>query len=98
ERVVASIGVRARPTSDELRAFAGLMVEASDRYDGPLAAIVRALRLSAGEELLIAAAWWVDADPQFAVALGCAHDDGNRRHLSAALLRLLLDPFGVDAP
>ena len=37
----------------------------------------------------MAAAWWSEADPQFAIVLGCAHDDGARRYASAALLRLV---------
>jgi hypothetical protein len=98
ERVIASIGARAQPSSAEIAAFGALVAEARDCHHGSLAAIVRALKLSVGEELLVAAAWWADADPQFGVALGCAHDDGNRRQCTAALLRLLLAPFGVDAP
>jgi hypothetical protein len=48
------------------------------------------------DELLIAAAWWAETDPQFATVLGCAHDDGSRRYPSAAILRLVLAPFGFD--
>ena len=57
-----------------------------------------ALALTDGEELCVAAAWWADADPQFAILLGCAHDDGGRRYASAGLLALVLEPFAVIAP
>src|SRR5207247_6613299 len=36
--------------------------------------------------------------PQFGVVLGCAQDDSARRHASAAILRLVLAPLGIDVP
>jgi AAA+ superfamily predicted ATPase len=93
-RIAASVGARARPG-------AALLAEAHDLLgrphapDDPLARITSALDLDRGDELLVAAGWWVQADPQFAILLGCAHDDGARRFASVALLRMLLEPFGV---
>jgi AAA+ superfamily predicted ATPase len=95
ERVVAAAGARADPSADELATARSLLDRARAVADGPLAAIAGALELSAGDEVVVAAAWWAEADPQLAVVLGCAHDDGARRYPSASLLRLALEPFGV---
>ncbi len=93
-RMVASVGARARPPADTLARVRGLLEQASPD-DDPLVRVGTALQLDRGEELLVAAAWWAQADPQFAILLGCAHDDGARRFASAALLRILLEPFAV---
>ena len=85
------VGAREREAMNEL-------AEVADATGGPVGRIVGALGLTRSEELSAAAAWWADADPQFAVVLGCAHDDGSRRYPSAALLRLVLAPFGIEAP
>ncbi|MGI8806775.1 MAG: AAA family ATPase [Acidimicrobiales bacterium] len=65
---------------------------------GGLARMAATLQLGVGDEVLVAAAWWSEADPQLATVLGCAHDDGSRRYPSAVLLRTVLAPFGIDAP
>ncbi len=96
-RIVASVGARPEPTEAVAAQLRALLETAPDERD-PLAALVAALRLTPAEELLVAGAWWAEADPQFAILLGCAHDDGARRYASAALLRLVLEPFGIDAP
>ena len=70
------------------------MLLASAQTPSMLRLIATRLGLSVGEEAMVAAAWWADADPQVAALLGCAHDDGNRRFASAALVRLLLEPRG----
>jgi len=95
ERIVAGVGVRPAPLAAEIEATRALL--ATDR-DGSLAWIAATLELSLGEEALIAAAWWSEADPQIAIVLGCAHDDAARRHASAALLRLVLEPYGLESP
>ena len=96
--ILAAAGARPRP-SDPERTLVGTMLDRArnERHCG-LARVVEALGLNLGEELLVASAWWAAADPQFAVALGCGHDDAGRRHASAQLLRLVLEPFGVDVP
>ena len=97
QRVVAAVGARPRPsTQDRARVRTVLAQEAPE--GDPLRRIVAALGLDRGEELLVAAAWWAQADPQFAILLGCAHDDGARRFASTALLRLVLEPFGAELP
>jgi AAA+ superfamily predicted ATPase len=97
DRIVASVGAQPEPSpdaSERVRALLSAVPASSD----PLAQLAGPLGLSEGEELLVAAAWWAEADPQFAILLGCAHDDGARRHASVALLRLVLEPFGIDVP
>ncbi|MDQ1713147.1 MAG: hypothetical protein QOE45_2597 [Frankiaceae bacterium] len=81
--------------ADRAAVEAALAIRASDE---PLADLVAALDLDTGAELLVAAAWWAETDPQVAVAFGCGHDDGGRRYASCALLRLLLAPFGIAVP
>jgi AAA+ superfamily predicted ATPase len=98
EGVLAAVGLRADPARAEVDSVRELVEQARAERRGPLAAIVESLGLELGEECLVAAAWWADADPQLAVALGCGHDDAGRRHASAPLLRLLLGPFGVTVP
>jgi AAA+ superfamily predicted ATPase len=93
--VVAAAGARAEPAAEE-RAHAASVREAARAEGGPLADITRALGLTEGEEAAVAASWWAEADPQLAVVLGCAHDDGARRYASASVLRLALEPFGVE--
>ena len=86
------------PTEEARREVAALLAR-EPPTDDPLARARRPRSVSTtGEELLVAAAWWAEADPQFAILLGCAHDDGARRYASAALLRLVLEPFGIAAP
>ncbi|MDI2131692.1 ATP-binding protein [Yinghuangia seranimata] len=67
-------------------------------HDDHLVRIAAALGLDDGERVTVAAAWWAETEPQFAVALGCAHDDAARRYASAGLLRLLLAPYGLRLP
>jgi AAA+ superfamily predicted ATPase len=98
ERIVAAAGTRAEPSAEERATVGKLREEALALEDGPLAAIVRALELTEGDELTVGAAWWAEADPQLAVVFGCAHDDGARRYASASLLRLVLEPFGIGMP
>lgn len=71
---------------------------AAGRVGGPLGVLAERLGLDDGELLTVAATWWAETDPQFATVLGCAHDDGGRRYPSAALLRLVLAPFGIGTP
>jgi AAA+ superfamily predicted ATPase len=96
-RIVASVGAEPRPTDEVVAQVAALLASAPSEHD-VLAGLVDSLDLTLAEELLVAAAWWAEADPQFAMLLGCAHDDGARRHASASLLRLVLEPFGIRAP
>ncbi|HEU0237004.1 MAG TPA: AAA family ATPase [Candidatus Limnocylindrales bacterium] len=98
ERLLAAAGVELAPAEPERELAQMALQTASLNSGGPLARIVAALDLAPGEELLVASAWWSESDPQVAVLLGCAHDDGARRHPSAALIRLLLAPFEIDAP
>ncbi len=93
ERIVAAVGAQAEPPPQEVARLRALLDAAPGEGDR-----LAALDLDAGEALLVAAAWWAEADPQFALLLGCAHDDGTRRFPSAALLRLALAPFGVAVP
>jgi hypothetical protein len=95
ERVVAAVGAVAEPEDDERQQVDALLEGAAD---DAFAGIADALGLSPGEQALVAAAWWAEADPQLAVVLGCAHDDATRRAASAALLDLVLGPFGIDVP
>ncbi len=94
-RITAGVGARPAPSPDEIAEVSALLGRS---HDGMLARIAAALGLSPGEEALVAAAWWSEADPQLAVVLGCAHDDRGRRHASAALLRLVLEPYGLEPP
>jgi ATPase family associated with various cellular activities (AAA) len=94
QRASASIGTVANAGASAERVRAVLRAA----EPGALGAISEALELSTGEEVLVAAAWWVQADPQVAFALGCAHDDAARRFATAALLRALLRPFEVTVP
>jgi DNA polymerase III delta prime subunit len=96
-RIVAAVGVPPQPGAEAQRHVRALVAQ-SQAPDDPLARLCDALALTTGEELCVAAAWWADADPQFAILLGCAHDDGGRRYASAGLLRLVLEPFAVIAP
>jgi hypothetical protein len=94
ERLLVAVGVRAATDGHD----AARLLHSSE--DGPslLRRISQRTGLSLGEEALVAAAWWSDADPQVAALLGCAHDDGNRRFPSVGLLRLLLEPRGIELP
>jgi DNA polymerase III delta prime subunit len=96
-RVVAAVGARGEPDERARRHVNAMLARVAPPGD-PLARLSGALALTVGEELCVAAAWWADADPQFAILLGCAHDDGGRRYASAGLLRLVLEPFAVTAP
>ena len=98
EGVLAAVGARPDPTGDERRRASALLRRVTAEAGGGLARIVEALDLDLGEECLVAGAWWAEADPQLAVALGCGHDDAARRHASAQLLRLVLAPFGISVP
>jgi hypothetical protein len=94
-RLLAGVGSSPVPSHEEVERVADLL---SARADGPLRRISEALGLSIGEEALVAATWWADADPQLAIVLGCAHDDTARRYASASLLHLLLEPYGIECP
>ncbi len=98
EGILAAVGVRPDPSERERELGRTLLDRARDERRGALARIVEMLGLDPGEESLVAAAWWAEADPQLAVALGCGHDDAARRYASAPLLRLILEPFGVAVP
>ncbi len=93
--IVAGVGARPAPSAAETDDALSLLLQAGD---GSLARITATFRLSPGEEALVAAAWWSEADPQLAIVLGCAHDDPARRHASAALLHLVLEPYGLEPP
>ncbi len=95
QRIVAAVGARPRPGAQDRSRVRSLLAQEAPASD-PLARIGAALRLDRGEELLVAAAWWAQADPQFAILLGCAHDDGARRFATAALLALVLEPLGIE--
>jgi hypothetical protein len=96
-RLVGAVGFSPRPDRDgPVVASARHAIQAE--RSGPLARVVTSLGLELGQELMVAAAWWSETDPQFAVTLGCAHDDGTRRFASAALLRLVLRPYGIEVP
>ena len=97
-RVMASVGARPEPGAAAREAVARALAAASSASEGPLCRIATALGLAAGEEALVAAAWWAEADPHLAIALGCAHDDAGRRHATAALVRLVVEPFGIEVP
>ncbi|MEV0319763.1 ATP-binding protein [Streptomyces sp. NPDC050658] len=90
------------PPADEAarRHFDGHLAGVVKPPDGsePYARLCAALDLDPVERLTVAAVWWAQTDPQFGVLLGCGHDDGARRHASAALLRLVLLPFGPAPP
>ncbi len=96
-QAVAAVGARPEPGVAAQRDVRAVLAQ-STPPDDPLARLSDTLGLTTGEELCVAAAWWADADPQFAILLGCAHDDGARRHASAGLLRLVLEPFALTAP
>ncbi len=97
-RVMASVGARPQPDAVAREAVARALGAVRSAGEGPLCRIATALGLAAGEEALVAAAWWAEADPHLAIALGCAHDDAGRRHATAALVRLVMEPFGIEVP
>jgi ATPase family associated with various cellular activities (AAA) len=94
-RLLGGVGAGPVPAHEDVERVAGLLAAAAE---GPLPRISAALGLSAGEEALVASAWWSEADPQLAIVLGCAHDDATRRYASAGLLHLLLEPYGIECP
>lgn len=96
-RLLAAVGMRPVALPDERNAF-DAAVAATGSADGAFADLAGALGMDVADRLVTAAVWWAETDPQFAVALGCAHDDGTRRYASAALLRLVLEPFDVVVP
>lgn len=100
--VVAAAGLRRTAGAVEAGRFTelagGLVSHGRPAEDDPLVRLVGVAHLDTGETLAVAAAWWAETDPQFAVALGCAHDDAGRRYASAGLLRLLLAPYAVRVP
>ncbi len=96
--ILSAAGLHPAPDAEDRARVVTLLDAIRHRSEGPLARIAAALPLGLGDECLVAAAWWAQADPQLAVALGCAHDDATRRHASAAILRLLLAPYGVEVP
>jgi hypothetical protein len=95
ERVVAAVGTVAEVSLEERDMFHALLRAPGESSFNGLAA---RLELSIGEQALAAAAWWAEVDPQFALVVGCAHDDAGRRQPSAGLMALVLEPFGVVAP
>ena len=97
DRLLVAVGTSPQPDPAESEAVQQLLAAAA-ATPGIFARLVAAAGLSRGEELLLAAAWWAEADPQLAAALGCAHDDGARRDASAALIRLVARPYGFDVP
>ncbi|MGY1617353.1 AAA family ATPase [Geodermatophilus sp. SYSU D00691] len=97
-RLVAAVGISPRPSAADLRAFRSLAEVVSRPAQDPFGRVAGCLGLDLGERLTVAAVWWAETDPQFALLLGCAHDDGASRHASAALLRLVLGPFAVRLP
>jgi hypothetical protein len=94
-RLLAGVGAGPTPTEEDVERVAELLAAPAE---GPLPLISAVLGLSTGEEALVASAWWSEADPQLAIVLGCAHDDAARRYASTALLRLLLEPYGIECP
>ena len=98
EGLLAAVGLRPEPSGADRALVQALLDRARAERPAALARIVAALALDQGEESLVAAAWWAEADPQLAVALGVGHDDAARRHASAPLLRLVLGPFGLTLP
>lgn len=98
QRVIDATGAIAEPDAATRQAAKRAWAAAAAVSEGPLALLSRRLRLSPGEELMVAATWWAETDPQFAIALGCAHDDGGRRHASVGLVGLVLEPFGIEVP
>ena len=94
-RLLAGVGARPAPTDANVERVAELL---GTPVGGQLPRISAALGLSTGEEALVASAWWAETDPQFAIVLGCAHDDAARRHASASLIHLLLEPYGIETP
>ena len=89
-----------RPPAGPLAGQRGWFARGSPALDAvgtPVAGLVRRLaRSTVAQALILAAAWWAEADPQFAILLGCAHDDGAPPLRLAALLRLVLEPFDIE--
>ncbi|MFI0445520.1 AAA family ATPase [Actinomadura sp. 6N118] len=92
-RLVAAVGPPPPADQAHCAAFGELLTSVMVEDE-----VLTALGLDPVERLTVAAVWWAETDPQFAVLLGCGHDDGTRRYASAALLRLVLRPFGLSAP
>ena len=85
-RVTAAIGLIDAAAASELPALPNT---------GILHRISTHAALGPADEAVLAAAWWSTVDPQFAVLLGCVHDDAGRRYPTLALLALLLGQVGV---
>jgi hypothetical protein len=94
-RLLGGVGAGPAPSDEEVQRLAELLAAPAS---GPLPRISAALGLSTGEEALVASAWWWEADPQLAIVLGCAHDDAAKRYATAALVHLLLAPYGIECP
>jgi hypothetical protein len=97
ERLLVAAGSYGEPLARDRDTVRELLAGAAGST-GELARTSEALGLSQGEELLVAAVWWAERDPQFAAVLGVAHDDGSHRYATAALVRLLLAPFDIEVP
>jgi hypothetical protein len=97
ERLLVAVGTTGVPPASEV-VYATQLLAEPETSPGMFSRLAAATDLSTGEEVLLAAAWWAEADPQLAAALGCAHDDGARRYASASLVRLLVLPYGIDVP
>ena len=96
-QVVAAVGARPEPSAEAQQRVRSLLAQ-RDAPGDPLSRLSDSLALAVGEELCVAAAWWAEADPQFAILLGCGHDDGGRRYASTALLGIALEPFALAPP
>lgn len=92
-KLLAGIDPPAAP-DEETRDLFGAAVRAAGGT-GRLGTVAACLGLDDAATMTVAAAWWAEADPQFGVAMGCCHDDGSRRHPTAALVRTLLGGLGL---
>ncbi len=85
-------------SSERRRSATRLLREAECVGDGVLGALRTRLCISTGDELLLAAAWWSEVDPQLGSVFGVLHDDGSRRYPSSGVLHLIAAAHGIAVP
>lgn len=98
EPLIAAFGTAPAPSAaEEFATETALAALEADRTS-VLARIALALGLGPADQLVVAAAHWVEVDLHVATVFGCVHDDGARRWASLGALGAILGPLGLRVP